>query len=175
MRGQTRIYTFLGIAAPNAAGHIIKMLGWVPDRKNRYATERTLKSLENKKFIKFWTKNGQGKLELTKEGRIHLAGLQVKSIKLPHKTRWDGLWRIVSFDIPEKLKINRQRFTRSLNFAGMYNFEKSVFVYPHECREQIFKIAELYEVKKYVRYIVARSVEPDFELKINFPYTKSVK
>ncbi len=170
--GKLGTILFLGVAAPNAAGHIIKLLGWVPDWKNKYRTERILNSLEKRKFIRFWMKNGKRKLKLTKEGRIYFAGLKVKSIKLPLGIKWDGFWRIVTFDIPEKLKINRQRFNRALNFAGMYNFEKSVFVYPHECKEQMFKIAELYEIKKYVRYIVARSVEPDFKLKINFPYTE---
>jgi PaaX-like protein C-terminal domain. len=166
---------FLGIAAPNAAGHIIKLLGWVPDTKNKYRTERVLTSLENKKFIRFWVENGKGKLELTKEGKIYLAGLEVKKIKLPTKTNWDGLWRIITFDIPEKLKTNRRRFTRALIFAGMYNLEKSIFVYPHECKEQTVKIAKLFEVEKYIKYIVAKSIEPDFKLKINFPYTNLKK
>ena len=166
---------FLGIAAPNAAGHIIKLLGWVPDTKNKYRTERVLTSLENKKFIRFWVENGKGKLELTKEGKIYLAGLEVKKVKLPTKTNWDGLWRIITFDIPEKLKTNRRRFTRALIFAGMYNLEKSIFVYPHECKEQTFKIAKLFEVEKYIKYIVAKSIEPDFKLKINFPYTNLKK
>jgi hypothetical protein len=163
---------FLGIAAPNAAGYVIKLLGWVPNYKNKYGTEKVLKSLEDKKFVYFWIKDGKGRLELTKEGKIYMAGLKVKFIKLPHKNKWDHLWRIVTFDIPEKFKINRKRFARALVFAGMQNLEKSVFVYPHECKEQVFKIAELYEVRKYIRYIVAKSIEPDFKLKINFPFTR---
>ena len=164
---------FLGVAAPNAAGHIIKLLGWVLDYRNRYSTEKALKSLENKKFIRFWIKNSTGKLELTNEGKIYFAGLKAKSVKLPLRgKKWDGLWKIVTFDIPEKFKMNRRRFSAVLGIAGMYNMERSVFVYPHECKEEIFKIAELYLVHKYVRYIVARSIEPDFKIKNHFPYTK---
>lgn len=163
----------IGLLAPNAAGHIIKLLGWVPDSKNKYRTERAIKTLKKRKFIRFWIKDGKGSLQLTKEGKIYFAGLEVKSIRLPHACKWDGLWRIITFDIPERMKLNRQRFNRALSFAGMYNFEKSMFIYPHECKAQIFKIAELYEVKKYMRYIVASTVEPDFKLKINFPFTKN--
>lgn len=170
--GKVGFILFMGIAAPNAAGHIIKMLGWVPDQKNRLATERILKSLEEKKFVRFWTKNSKGRLELTKEGRMYMSALEVKKIKLPRSTKWDGLWRIVTFDIPEDLKINRRRLTRALVFAGMYNFEQSVFVYPHECKEQVIKIAKLYEVGKYIRYIVARSIEPDSKIKSEFPFTR---
>jgi len=59
--GKLGFILFLGVAAPNAAGHIIKMLGWVPDHKNRYRTERILNPLENKKFIRYWAKKGKGK------------------------------------------------------------------------------------------------------------------
>ena len=111
-------------------------------------------------------------MELTAQGKIYFAGLKVKRIKLPIGKKWDSLWRIVTFDIPEKLKVNRKRFTRALNFAGMYNMEKSIFIYPYECKEQVFKIAELYEISKYVRYIVACSVEPDLRLGSVFPYVK---
>src|SRR3989344_3282568 len=81
--GKLGFIMFLGVATPNAAGHIIKMLGWVPDYRNRYSTEKALKSLENKKFIRFWIKNSTGKLELTNEGKIYFAGLKAKSVKLP--------------------------------------------------------------------------------------------
>lgn len=166
------VIVFLGVFTPNAAGHIIKMLGWVPDSKNKYRTGRTLSSLERKKFIKFWIKDGKGRIALTKEGKLYFASLKVKRVKLPSKGKWDGLWRIVTFDIPERLKANRKRFSRALVFAGMYNLEESVFVYPHECKDQIFKIADLYDVKKHICYIVARSVEPDVKLIREFPFTR---
>jgi len=85
------VILFLGIAAPNAAGHIIKMLGWIPDHKNKYETERVLKSLENRKFICYWVKNGEGKLELTKEGKIHLTNLQIKKIHPNQNHLWSEL------------------------------------------------------------------------------------
>ena len=138
-------------------------------------TEKSLASLKNRNFVRFWIKNGKGKMELTEEGKMYMARLKAKSIKLPSGNNWDGLWRMVTFDIPEKLKINRRRFAKILNLAGMCNLEKSVFAYPHECKEQIFKIAELFKVKKYVRYSVAYSVEPDIEIKRFFPYAKSGK
>lgn len=162
---------FLGIAAPAAAGHIIKLLGWVPDYRNNYGIKRTIKSLEDRKFVRFWVKDGKGHLTLTEEGKNYFAGLKAKKIKLTHKPTWDGKWRIVTFDIPEKQKIQRKRFSNTLNFIGMHNLEKSIFVYPHECREAIFKIASLYEVERNIKYIIADSIEPDQKLKMAFPFT----
>ncbi len=162
---------FLATVAPNAAGHIIKLLGWVPDYRSRYRVQRILKSLEKQKFIRFWIKNGKGKLELTREGKLYFAGLKVKHIKLQTKPKWDKLWRIVTFDIPEELKANRRRFSRTLLAKGMFSLERSIFVYPHECKEEIYKIARLYEVDDYICYITASAVVPDSKLKSAFPYT----
>lgn len=165
--------TILAIGAPAAAGHIIKLLGWVPDYKTNYRTKRLLGSLERRKFIRFYRKNGRGKIELTPEGRLHFANLKARSIKLPHMTRWDGVWRVITYDIPEKIKKNRQRFTRTIESLGMCNLEKSIYVYPHECKDQIFKIAKLYEIDKYVRYMEVINIEPDFKLQVFFPQTKN--
>lgn len=162
---------FLGVAAPNAAGHIIKLLGWVPDYKNKYRTENVIKTLEEKKLIRYWVKDGKGKMILTKEGEMYLARLKVKKVKLHREAKWDRFWRIITFDIPEELKSNRKNFSRALNLAGMCCLEKSMYVFPYECKGEIYRIAELYEVKKYARYILASKVEPDFRLKSEFPLT----
>ena len=171
--GKLGFIMFLGVMAPNAAGRIIKLLGWVPNYKNKYATEKSIKSLEKREFIRFWYKNGKGRIELTSQGKMHLANLKAKRIKLPLNKDWDGLWRVVTFDIPEKFKTNRRRFAKVLSGTGMYNMEKSIFVFPCDCKEQIFKIAEIYEVKKYIRFMVVQSIDPAFGLKTNFPYTKN--
>ena len=163
---------FVGVTAPNAAGQIIKLMDWADEYKEREQVKKALISLENKRLIKIWHKDGKGKICLTPEGKIYFASLAAKKIKLP-KQKWDGKWRIVTFDIPEKLKTNRRKFSRNLIMVGMESLDKSVFVYPHECKEQITKIAGLYEVKKYIRYITALSIEPNDKLFTIFPYTRT--
>lgn len=166
------VVVFAGVVAPNAAGQIIKFLNWLDEAKEREQVRKSLLSLEKRRFIKIWYKDGEGKMSLTKEGKIYFTSLEAKKIKLP-KGKWDGKWRMVTFDIPETLKVNRKKFSDNLRFIGMLNLDKSVFVYPHECKEQVIKIAELYEIKRYIRYITAISIEPPHKLFINFPYTRN--
>jgi len=100
-------------------------------------------------------------ISLTKEGRLYYKRLSVNSIELPKSKNWDGLWSIVTFDIPEKQRINRKHFSKTLSIVGMYNLEKSVFAYPYECRKEIEEIAETFLVSKYIRYIRANYVQND--------------
>jgi hypothetical protein len=51
----------------------------------------------------------------------------------------------------------------------MYCLEKSMYIFPYECKKEVQKIAELYEVDKYIRFILANKIEPDSKLKVIFP------
>ena len=87
--------------------------------------------------------------------------MTVASIELPRSKKWDGLWRIVTFDIPEKKRINRKHFSKTLDIIGMYRLEKSIFVYPHECKKEILNVADTFFVLKHVRYIKATCIQND--------------
>ena len=40
------------------------------------------------------------------------------------------------------IKANRKNLSRALNVAGMYCAEKSMYIFPHECKEEVYKIAQ---------------------------------
>ena len=166
--GKLGFIMFLGVATPNAAGHIIKMLGWVPDYRNRYSTKKALNSLERQELIRYKKTDKERMILITEEGRLYLSKLKIKSMRLPSASKWDGVWRMITFDIPEDAGINRRRFTSALNLLGMFKLEKSVYLYPHECKKQIIEVAKLYFVEKYIRYVVASFVDRDAKAKSFF-------
>lgn len=151
----------VAVLAPNAAGHILKMLGFVPDYKSTKRTERTLKSLKRRGLLNYKTRNGKTTINLTEKGKLYYKRLSIDSIELPKYKNWDGLWNIITFDIPEKHRVNRRHFSKTLSIVGMYNLEKSIFIYPYECRKEIMEIADAFLVSKYIRYIKANYVQND--------------
>lgn len=70
-------------------------------------------------------KNGEIYLRLTTKGYTKLIGLEGLT-----KQEWDGFWRIVVFDIPEKLKKIRSLLRRNLTVLGFVPWQKSVWVSP---------------------------------------------
>lgn len=156
----------LVVLTPNAAGHIMKLLGMVPDYKSKARMERSLKRLEDKKLISYKQgKNGYCAIELTPQGKLYWLRLNIKNLKLQKDKKWDGLWRMITFDIPEEKAYFRQRLAGALRLIGMYNLEKSIYIYPYECKETIFKIVEAFEVRKYVRFMFVQEIERDMEAK----------
>ncbi|MBN2094014.1 MAG: hypothetical protein JW740_01430 [Candidatus Zambryskibacteria bacterium] len=152
----------LMITVPNAAGHIMKLLGMVPDYRAKTRIKRSLNTLEKRGLIKYKKgKNGYFFLEITTKGKSYWLRENIRKFKLIKGKKWDGFWRIITFDIPEEKSNFRRKLSRALQFIGMYNLEKSIYIYPYKCKENVLKVAEAYEVREYVRFIIAKEIERD--------------
>ena len=74
-------------------------------------------------------------------------------IKKPEK--WDGKWRIIIFDIPNKYKQAREALRCKIKELGLRQLQKSVWIYPYDCEDEILFVAEAFEVQKYIEIITA--------------------
>lgn len=84
------------------------------------------------------------------------------------KHSWDKKWRIVIFDIPEKLKKVREAFRYHLKKLGFIELQHSVFIIPFKCRDEIEYLVEFYNARRFVRYIEAHHVDNELDLKHKF-------
>jgi DNA-binding transcriptional regulator PaaX len=109
--------------------------------------------------------------EITREGRKKLWRLQLDRPLAGQK--WDGLWRIVIFDVPEKRKLARDTLRFRCKQLGMYQLQKSVWVTPWPCREHIEALRYLYEIPDSVLLIEATTVEGEELLRQRFNLTRS--
>ena len=78
---------------------------------------------------------------------------------------WDGKWRLVVFDVPEKLKKGRNALREKLKKIGFYELQKSVFVFPYKCKDEVDFIVEFFNLRKYVRFGVLESIDNELDLK----------
>lgn len=63
---------------------------------------------------------------LTENGKKKLLRYKANEMSLKNTEKWDGIWRIVAFDIPEKLKVNRNSFNFKLKELGFIKYQNSV-------------------------------------------------
>jgi DNA-binding transcriptional regulator PaaX len=80
-------------------------------------------------------------------------------IRLKRPRKWDGYWRLVLFDIPEKHKMGREALRSKLNQLGFFPLQKSCFIYPFDCKSEITFISEIFEVAPYVNFILVKELE----------------
>jgi DNA-binding transcriptional regulator PaaX len=94
---------------------------------------------------------------LTERGHDRLKRDAIWDLQLNETYAWDRKWRIVMFDVPAYAS-NRHEFRSKLQDLGFVQYQRSVFIYPHECRDEVMRIAEWFELDEYVRYIVASEI-----------------
>lgn len=109
--------------------------------------------------------NGEIMMILSEEGKKKILVRAIDNLKFKKQEKWDGLWRIIIFDIPEKFKKARNALTQKLKSAGAYPLQKSVFVYPYDCKDDVDFIIEFFNLRKYVRFILAKEIDNELHLK----------
>ena len=117
------------------------------------------------KFIdKKENEDGITALVLTKKGKWKSLNCQLNNIK-NKKERWDGKWRMVAFDIPQKYKKGRDALREKLKKIGFCGLQKSVFITPYDCKEEIKLLVKFFELDKYVRFGILESVDNELYFK----------
>lgn len=141
----------------------------INENAKRYAFNRAIKSLYQSKLIDAKDNpDGTVTLILTKQGKALALTYDIENIKILPMKRWDGKWRIVLFDIPEKHKKARDALSKTLKRAGFYQFQKSVFVHPFECRNEVDFVIEFFSMRSFVRFILADHIDNEFHIKKYF-------
>ncbi len=93
---------------------------------------------------------GPDKYEVTDLAKINLLKEIVKTRKR------DGKLRLVIFDIPERLKANRNFFRRHLVDMEFQMRQQSVWVSPYPCEDLVALAVKYHGLQKYVELIVGK-------------------
>lgn len=88
------------------------------------------------------TRSGQTmKLQLSVAGVHRLQRAQVDSIVIKEPVRWDGTWRMVTYDVPRQKSAERRLFYHELKRLGFMMVRESVWFHPYPCFEAINQLA----------------------------------
>ena len=133
------------------------------------SVKRTIKSLYRIGMLKE-VKNQDDTISmiLSEKGKKMAEIYSLDNLKINKPKKWDGNWRVVIFDIPERIKKVREVFRMHLLNIGFYELQKSVFVCPFPCIEEINQIIDFYDISEYVRILMVHSVDNEDELKSKF-------
>lgn len=139
--------------------------------QSRRRFNQSLKGLEKKKLVRIYTKDGKEVVEITQTGKRKVLEYDLEDMKLIVPKKWDGWWRIVMFDIPQSKKQARDAVSRKIKELGLYPIQKSVFVSPYLCKNEIDFVGEIFGVRENIIYIKAREIQGVRKLKEYFNLT----
>lgn len=136
------------------------------NRRNLY---RIINEFKNERLVDYQEQsNGTIRIVLTEEGHHKVLEFDIENLSLKKPAHWDGKWRVVLFDIPEKKRGTRDALRDKLKELGFYEWQKSVFIFPYPCRDEIDFIIEFFEIRPFVRYAELSSPTNEAELKLHF-------
>src|SRR3990167_11331039 len=98
----------IGLLAPNVLGAMAK-LGIIPNRRQKEYVSSSASKMVKNGLIRY---NGRF-YELTSLGRGYLSRWEFSNFKFNIPKKWDGKWRVIIFDIPDKKRRTRDQI-RSL-------------------------------------------------------------
>ncbi|MCX6736402.1 MAG: hypothetical protein NTZ13_04955 [Candidatus Parcubacteria bacterium] len=112
--------------------------------------------------------NGTSLVRLTKKGEAYFQKILFDDVQLPEPKKWGGKWTFVLFDIPVQFSKAREALRWRLKALGFYQYQKSVWVYPHPCEKEILYVADYFGVGKFVEILSVDYLSKDKELKKYF-------
>ncbi len=147
------------VAAPNAVQSfrfLMKNKNYVSWKKfNQTRARIYVDRLQKQGAIKRQRRGNQVKFTLTANGIKMIRKYNISNMKLKKERKWDRKWRIVIFDIPEKKKTARDALRQKFQSLGMLQLQKSVFVYPFDCRKEIDLVSDFFDVGQDILYLEA--------------------
>ncbi|MBI2644097.1 MAG: hypothetical protein HYW95_01150 [Candidatus Wildermuthbacteria bacterium] len=112
--------------------------------------------------------DGKFTVELSEKGKRKVREIQLQTLFVAKPSRWDGIWRVVIFDIPDKKKIAREALRERMKRWNFYQLQKSVWVCPWPCEKEIEFIVELFQIYPFVNVIKAKVIKDDVKLRAYF-------
>ena len=154
---------------PDVYFSVVKKIAkeWI--KINDRSLRDAIKQLYISKMIDFRVgKDGTVLTLLTDKGKKRILKYDIDKIEIKKPSSWDKLWRLVIFDIPEDKNLGRKALAAKLKELGFYPMQKSVFIYPYECKDEIDFITEIFELAPYVRFLRVKDTDIDLDLKNRF-------
>jgi len=123
---------FVGFLA--SAGSSRLMYKVARDRtKERYANKLALQRLEGCGYVRRKSQNGKIGFFVTKEGRHMLSEIYKNSSRaIMQPKKWDGMWRVITYDFPEGERSARNSLRHVLAKSHFLQLQKSVWIFPYD-------------------------------------------
>ena len=138
-------------------------------RSQRYSQKkikRTIYSLRRRGFVRvIQEKEDKIKIELTNKGKKRIREFSIDALTIPKPKKWDKKWRIVIFDIPNRFNKARAALRGKLKELGFYQLQKSVWIYPYHCTDEILFVANIFNVEPFIEILTIEELLHENKIK----------
>ena len=144
---------------------------WKDSPHDRRRFSNTFSYMKRRGYIEVEDKKGCVHINLTQKGKVYARKgyARVISMQPPATTTWDRKWRLILFDVPTAERTKRNAFRTLISRLGAIMVQKSVWLYPRDCSEQVQLLKDFFELDEdQVRFVVADAVGNDKPFRKHF-------
>ena len=123
--------------------------------------------LKKRKEISIIEKNSKTFLKLTRKGKLRALLLRLYR-DFGKQAEWDGKWRLIMWDIPEKYSKERDNIRNLVRGLEFYQLQESAYVTPYILPQSAVDYLRDSKLMKYVRFLRVERFENDKFLKRHF-------
>jgi DNA-binding transcriptional regulator PaaX len=153
---------------PNAAQLLRYMPGYKKGARFNHQAKTALGRLAAKGLLTFEERDGKRYARPTEAGERLLAFESIRAGNVKKPKRWDGRWRVVLFDIPERRRRVRNRLRVFMQEYGFVRLQDSVWIYPYDCEDLIALAKADFRIGADALYMIAEQLERDKHLREHF-------
>ncbi len=126
----------IGAAVPLALGAFAAVYV-AAARQDPKMVRKHLHYLKKRGYISVLGPEGKVMVEITSRGRERLESYRLRQLSIKKPRHWDKKWRLAAFDLPAEERSKRNRLRHRLKELGFYQVQKSVWIHPYDCQEEI--------------------------------------
>lgn len=121
---------------------------------------RNLRRLQEQKIVEIIKENGKEIIKLTQKGHTKYLRFKLEDLSLKGGS-WDGKWRLVIYDISKLKKSAQENFRRVLKQINFFPLQKSVYLTPYKCSEEVEYLREYFNLGEEVLLLEISKLEND--------------
>lgn len=124
-------------------------------KENRRKFNSTFARIKKYGYVEFLSENDREiTIKLTKKGEQQIIKYAFDDIQIKKPRKWNGKFHVIIFDIPNKYRDARNAFREKLQELGAYQLQKSVWVHPYPCFDEILFITSCFSIDHCVDILV---------------------
>lgn len=120
------------------------------DKLRSSSLARVAAELRRQKLVEISHNGKHLHVQLSVKGIHRLQRSEISKIAIQEPATWDGLWRMVTYDVPRAQSPQRRLFAQELRRLGFIMIRESVWFHKHPSFEAVLALARYCNLQRYI-------------------------
>lgn len=111
---------------------------------------RVAAELRRQKLVEVEKRGSHIRLQLSVKGIHRLQRSEISKVTIEEPAEWDGLWRMVTYDVPRAQSAQRRLFAGELRRLGFVMIRESVWFHRYPCFEAVLELSRYCNLQRHI-------------------------